>query len=275
MNFFIAVFFVSLGIRMELGAARENLLASLVLSLFVLIGNPFIFIWIIARMGYGRRTAFLTSVTVAQISEFSFIFAALGLTAGLIDEATLSVIGLVGVVTIGVSAYMILYNHELYDLLERWGWLRIFGRDEGDEAVRRIGRERAGHVIIIGVNTLARKLVHGLRERGQDVLVIDTDPGKLLGLDADRVVGNAEDPAVLEEAGLQRARLLISTLQIEDANILLAYRAREAGVPCSIHAFDPSMVDDLQLLGADHLMVSKHDGIRQVAAALRDAGVID
>jgi predicted Kef-type K+ transport protein len=53
-----------------------------VLSLFVLIGNPLIFIWIIARMGYGERTAFLTSVTVAQISEFSFIFAGVGLARG-------------------------------------------------------------------------------------------------------------------------------------------------------------------------------------------------
>jgi hypothetical protein len=46
-------------------------------------------------------------------------------------------------------------------------------------------------------------------------------------------------------------------------------------VPASIHAFDPSLTDELKLLGAEHLMVSKHDGIRQVAAALRDAGVID
>jgi Kef-type K+ transport system membrane component KefB len=65
-------------------------------------------------MGYGERTSLLTSVTVAQISEFSFIFAAVGLSAGLIDQAILSVIAVVGLVTIGISAYMILYNHQLY-----------------------------------------------------------------------------------------------------------------------------------------------------------------
>ena len=42
--------------------------------------------WIIARFGYSEKTAFLTSVTVAQISEFSFIFAALGVTTGIIDD---------------------------------------------------------------------------------------------------------------------------------------------------------------------------------------------
>jgi hypothetical protein len=70
------------------------------------------------------------------------------------------------------------------------------------------------------------------------------------------------------------AKLLVSALQIEDANNLLAYRARQAGVPSSIHAFDPALVDELRRNGATHLMVSKYDGIKQVAAALRDAGVI-
>jgi hypothetical protein len=79
---------------------------------------------------------------------------------------------------------------------------------------------------------------------------------------------------VLEEANLADAKLLVSALQIEDANNLLAWRSREAGVPCSIHAFDPALADELRANGATHLMVSKYDGIRQVAAALRDAGVI-
>src|SRR5690606_10776931 len=71
-NFFIAVFFVTLGIHMELEGATRLLWPSVVFSLFVLIGNPLIFLVIIGSMGYGRRIAFLTSVTVAQISEFSF-----------------------------------------------------------------------------------------------------------------------------------------------------------------------------------------------------------
>jgi predicted Kef-type K+ transport protein len=73
----------------------------------VLIGNPLIFMIIIARGGYSERTSFMTSVTVAQISEFSFIFAAVGLSAGLIDESVLSLITVIGLLTIAVSAYMI------------------------------------------------------------------------------------------------------------------------------------------------------------------------
>lgn len=272
MNFFIAVFFVTLGMQVELGAATSHWGSALVLSLFVLIGNPLIFMWIITRLGYGERTSFLTSVTVAQISEFSFIFMAMGIASGLIGEPILSLVALVGIVTIAVSAYMILYNGPLYDLVRRWGWLRPFraGVEDGAPAMP----ARAGHVIVVGLNALGRRIVRALLERGERVVVIDTDQGKLEGLDVPFVLGNAGDDVVLEEANISEAKLLISALQIEDANSLLAYRCQRRGVPVSIHAFDPALIDDLEHIGVDHIMFSKHDGVRQVAAALRNAGVM-
>jgi Kef-type K+ transport system membrane component KefB len=272
MNFFLAVFFVSLGIQMEFGAAAEHLVSAAVLSLFVLIGNPFIFMWIIARSGYGERTSFLTSVTVAQISEFSFIFAAMGLAAGLIDQSILSLIGLVGVTTIAVSSYMILYNHQLYEVVARWGLLRMFrARAEGPVEEQ---TELRDHIIIVGMNALGRTLVDALVERGETVVAIDTDPGKLERLPCTTVMGSTEYFSVLEEAGLVNAKLLISALQIEDANNLLAYWCREHGVPASIHAFDRSVVEELRRIGVSHLMISKNTGVQRIAAVLRQSGVL-
>jgi Kef-type K+ transport system membrane component KefB len=272
MNFFLAVFFVALGLQMEFGAAAEHAVAAAVLSLFVLIGNPFIFMLIIARAGYGERTSFLTSVTVAQISEFSFIFAALGLATGLIDESILSVIAVVGVVTIAASSYMILYNHGLYAVVSRAGILRMFGArpdEESDEEVR-----FRDHIIVVGMNALGRRLVEALYERGEEVVAIDSDPRKLAGLPARTILGSAEYHSVLEEANLTQAKLLISALQIEDTNNLLAYWSREAGVPSSIHAFDRSVIDELREIGVSHLMISKNTGIRRIAGELRRLGVL-
>jgi hypothetical protein len=150
MNFFIAIFFVSLGLQMQLAEAGGQWLPALVLSLFVLIGNPLIFLLIIAGLGYDVRTSFMTSVTVAQISEFSFIFAAMGVSAALIGDPILSLVAVIGLVTIGVSSFMILYNERQ----------EISGpRDRGwDERPR------------------ARILVDELLARGETVLAIDTDP---------------------------------------------------------------------------------------------------
>lgn len=271
-SLFIAVFFVTLAARMELGAAAEHWLAALVLSLIVLLVKPVALMAIVPRLGYDERTSFLASVTLGQVSEFSFVLAGLGLAAGLLDEAALSLVGVIGVMTIGISSYVIMHGDVLYRRLVSTDALRLF------HAVRSkapsLERPPAGHVIVVGMNALGRRIVRALLERGEPVVVIDTDPGKLEGMDVTVVLGNASDDTVLGEANIAEAKLLISTLQIEDANNLIAYRCRRLGIAVSIHAFDPALIDDLEQIGVDHMMVSKHDGIRRVAAALRGAGVI-
>lgn len=276
MNFFIAVFFVSLGIQMQLGFAFTHLFAATALAAFVLIAKPPIFMLIITRLGYAERPAFLTSVTVAQISEFSFIFAGAGLAAGLIGAEVLSLITMVGLITFALSSYMILYNHQLYEWTRRVGLLRPFRRSGGpamgDEPEEDHGL--TDHVIVIGMNQMGRRIAEALTDRGVNVLAVDTDPRKLEGLPCPTLLGNAEYPSVLEEAGLESARLLVSALQIEATNNLLAYRARDAGVPCSIHAFDQSVLGSLEQIGVDHMIRSKNVGIRRVAEKLREMGAL-
>jgi len=259
MTLFVAVFFVTLGVRMDLGAARESWGAAVILSLFVLIGNPLIFMVIIARMGYSEHTAFRTSVTVAQISEFSFIFAAMGVSAALIGPEIISIVAIVGIVTIAGSAYMIIYTEPLYRALRATGVLKWFRAKQTPDEDSFEARE--GHVIVVGMNALGREIVRKLDERGERVLAIDTDPGKLLGLGrAETLIGNVEYESVVEEIGLREARLVVSALQIEDTNHLLAYRCRAAGVPCAIHAFDLSVIDDLIDLGTDYLLMPALEG---------------
>jgi Kef-type K+ transport system membrane component KefB len=280
MNFFIAVFFVALGVKMEFGAVGEIWLPVILLSLFVLIGNPFIFLLIISKMGYGERTSFFTSVTVAQISEFSFIFAALGLSSGLIGAEILSLVGIVGLITIAVSAYMILYSAPLYEWIRARGWLRPFRAVENGieaEEEARAGAlhgSRSGHVLVVGMNPLGRRIVQTLAARDVAVVAIDTDPLKLEGLGVPTVLGSAEYPSVLEEAGFEDAALVISALRIEEANRLLAWRAREAGIPTAIHAFDADMARDLRALDVSFLVDSREEGLIRVAEILEDAGAL-
>ncbi len=278
MNLFIAVFFVSLGVRMDASGAAANWWPTLVLALFVLIGNPLIFMIIITRMGYSRRTSFLTSVTVAQISEFSFIFAGMGMSRGLIGAEILSITALIGVVTIAMSSYMIIYNHPLHAFCERIGLLkwRIFksSNDAEDADVAGHGLDLSRHVIVVGMNSLGRKLVELLHERGETVLAVDTDPVKLEGLPCHTLLGSVEFLSVLQEAGLERAKLLVSALRIEDANDLLAYRCQVADVPSALHVVDLSVVDNLLDLGSDYLMIPKVDGVKAQVKKLKEMGII-
>ncbi len=262
MSFFVAVFFVALGAQMELSGALLHWKAGVVLSLFVLVGNPFIFMLILTRMGYSERTSFLTSVTVAQISEFSFVFAAVGLTAGLIDASILSLIAVVGVVTIGASSYMILYNHGLYEHVRRMGLLRLFraGTHQDEEP----SPPRQDHVIVVGMNSLGRRIVETLHAAGERTLAVDTDPKKLATVPGETLQGSIDHQSVVEESGLSRAKLAVSALRIEDSNNLLAYRAAQLGIPTAIHAFERGVGDLLSELGTKFVIDSRTAGLEQL-----------
>lgn len=266
-NVFIAIFFISLGVQMELGQAIQHLNSALILSLFVLIGNPFIFMLIITYMGYGKKVSFLTSVTVAQISEFSFIFAAMGLSAGLIDEGILSLIALVGLVTISISAYMILFNYQLFDWFDARGVFRWFDSAEVEED--ELLKEDADtvlqdHIIVVGMNAMGRRIVEHLCGRGETVLAMDFDPGKLKGLTCRTMQGDALQFGTMDAANLGKAKLLISALHIEDINNFLAYRADEEGVPVAIHGFSEHNIRALRALGVDNIIYSERAGLRRL-----------
>lgn len=130
------------------------------------------------------------------------------------------------------------------------------------------------HVIVVGMNALGREIVKRLVEKGEDTLAVDTDPVKLEGLPGRTLLGSVDYLTVLEEAGFAKAKLIVSALQIEETNDLLAYRAKSVDVPCAIHVVDLSVVENLLELEADYLMVSKVDGVKAQLRTLKEMGVL-
>mgnify|MGYP003676262979 FL=1 len=117
-DFLLLFFFIALGTQLDLSLLGEQFWPAMVLSLFVLIGNPLIVMIIMGLMGFRKRTGFLAGLTVAQISEFSLIFVAMGITIGHVGNSELGLVTLVGLITIALSVYMITYSHRLYGWLE-------------------------------------------------------------------------------------------------------------------------------------------------------------
>jgi len=271
MNLFVAIFFISLGAGMELGAAADHWAAGLVLSVFVLIAELVFFMWIMIRLGYGDRTGWMTGAAVAQISEFSLVLAALGVSMGYVGAHVLSIVAIVATVTMAVTAYLILYSELIFDWLVQRGILGHWPVRNPELQGRDV--HHRGHIIVVGMNALGRRIVRDLAARNEDVLAVDTSPRNLEALSCRTMLGNAEHVSFLEEAGVRDAKLLVSTLQIEETNHLLAYWGRLFGVPTSIHAFDGSIADDLIDAGATHLILSKPAGTRRIADAFRKAGI--
>src|SRR3546814_17869800 len=116
-DFLLLFFFTALGSGLDLNLLGADVLSAVLLSLFVLIGNPLIVLAIMGAMGYRRRTGFLAGLTVAQISEFSLIFMAMGLSLGHVDERIVGLVTLIGLVHIAASVYMAPHCPPLFALM--------------------------------------------------------------------------------------------------------------------------------------------------------------
>lgn len=275
MNFFVAVFFVTLGIQMELGSALRAWPLVLALVLFTLLLKPPLIAWLARTMGEPPKVALRAGLTLGQTSEFSFILGALALSNQLIDPGMLSIVGAVGLVTMAASAFSIMRGNSLVDWFEKRDLVRFLTGRSG-RGTKLHGDEDSGleeHVIVVGMNSLGRGIVHFLHDRGEPVLAIDTDPDKLQDLPCSILLGNAEYLSVLEEAGIHRARLLISALHIEEINRLLGYRAHRFGIPSVIHAHDAATEQELSGLNVNHLLNSRRAGVERMTEELQSEGV--
>jgi len=274
MTFFVAVFLVTLGIQMDISVLGEVWKYALGLSVFVIIAKPLIVFIILSRLRYSEYTAFQAATASGQVSEFAFILLGLGAGAGLIEGGVVSLGGMVGILTIAISSYLILYSDPLYGAFQKLGILKFFKAKQELDTEEQHSYE--GHVIVVGMNALGREVVKQLSGRGETVLAIDTDPRKLEGLNcAETLIGSVEYESAVEEIGLSRARLVISALQIEDTNHLLAYRCRSVGVPCAIHAFDISVVEDLLDLDTAYMFMPAFDAVREQLAIFNQIERVD
>ena len=231
-DFLLLFFFVDLGARLEWATVGSQVGVSLVFSLFVLIGNPMIVLAIMGTMGYRRRTGFLAGLTVAQISEFSLIVASLGLAVGHINEETVGLVTLVGVITIFVSTYMILYSGPLYRLLSEP--LRLFERRDPyrESAIDTLKDTPAVDVILVGLGNFGSGLADYLLRRRKKVIGVDFDPAALekwraRGLTV--LYADVEDPEVHEHLPLENADWVAGTVRSRVLNRTLVRNLRDRG----------------------------------------------
>jgi hypothetical protein len=227
-DFLLLFFFIELGAKLNFGEIGGQIPAAVVLSLFVLIGNPLIVLVIMGVMGYPKRVSFLSGLAVAQISEFSLILVALGLQLGHIGGETVGLVTLVGMVTIGLSTYLILYSHWFFDRLEPF--LSVFERTPPTQTAEAHSPEPAD-VILYGTGRFGRHLTQRLIREGHHVLVVDWDPhATRLTDDGSRIMfGDAEDPEFPSVLPLGSALWVVSTIARSDSNRVLVDSLRHWG----------------------------------------------
>ncbi len=269
-DFLLLFFFINLGSQLDLSLLGAELGRATIFSFFVLIGNPLIVMVIMGLMGYRRRTGFLAGLTVAQISEFSLILAALGLSLGHIDRSTMGLITLVGLVTIGLSTYLIIYSHQIYERIAPA--LAVFERKVAhrEEGMTTGDSKEQADVILFGMGRYGSNIARRLGEKGVKVLGVDFDPEAVQhcqrrGLAAQ--YGDAEDPEFPGTLPLDEAETVISSVPDRHVGLILLHALRDHGYAGEIWltAHSAADADALYNAGADRVLLPFADAAKEVA----------
>ncbi len=272
-DFLLHFFFIDLGARLDWSTTGSQLWESALFSVFVLIGNPIIVLIIMGFMGYRRRTAFLAGLTVAQISEFSLIVAALGLNLGHISKETMGLITLVGIVTIFASTYMILYSESLYQFLSKP--LKLFERKNPfrDTDQDTYATTPFLDFLIIGLGNYGGGLAEHLLERNKKLAAVDFDPRvleKWRRRNLPVLYGDIGDPELYEHLPLQKTHWVVSTIRNRALNLSLLNLLKQHRFPgkIALTAASPKEAQEFSQYGVQVVLRPFSDAAEQGADAL-------
>ena len=221
-DFFITIFFVGLGAGMVFTSMGPLILPFIILSLFVLIGNPLIILWLMGLLGYDKRTSFFTGLAVGNISEFSLILAALGFSLGHLEVQTVAMVTLIGVLTMTLSSYGMTYNNQIYNFLKP-----LLDKIAIKKSGKRPSSKKAGmqnHLILLGCGQVGSQLLDQIRRLKNEYVVVDHDSNviqDLLERKVSCVFGDIEDVELVQELDLPSAEMIISTLPNPEDNLFL------------------------------------------------------
>jgi CPA2 family monovalent cation:H+ antiporter-2 len=215
---FAVLFFVAVGMLFDPTILVRRPLQVVLVVFIVMIGKSIAALAIVRAFGHPLHTSLTISASLAQIGEFSFILAALGVSLGLLPPEGQSLIVAGALLSITLNALVF----KLIPPVENWVQARPRlarllepspGRAPAIPADFDAGRLR-DHAVLVGHGRVGRRVAQALATHGIPYLVIEQDRGTALALREQGlpvIYGDAARHGVLEDAGLGQARLLVVT----------------------------------------------------------------
>ena len=272
---FAVLFFVSVGMLFNPTILLQDPLPIIATVLIIVLGKSIAAFAIVRLFGYPASTALTISVSLAQIGEFSFILAGLGVALELLPERGRDFI-------LAGAILSILINPFLFALLDR-----LLVRDAGaTPAAERTKAEPAresvpttllrDHIILIGYGRVGTMVGAALRATGQAFLVIEDNAGpmeRLRSEGVEAISGNAAAPGMLEAANVAAARGLLVAIPdgFEGGQIVATARGLSPNLPIIARAHSNDEVTHLKHHGANIVIMGEEEIAKAMLAFLGTA----
>jgi monovalent cation:H+ antiporter-2, CPA2 family len=269
---FAVLFFVSIGMLFNPMVLVHSPWIVLAAFLIIVVGKSVAALGIVLAFGRPMKTALTIAVSLAQIGEFSFILASLGVAEGLLSAEARDVI-------LAAAIASILINPLLFVGLDKV-MARMDAREKAldgtvvAEVPVLAPSTLSGHTVLVGFGRVGRRVLGQLRESGTPVLVIEQDPDTVARIAADDhaevLVGNAAEDDIIAAANMGAAKALIVTISdaFEAGEVVRCARRINPGIEIVARAHSRESTEHLQKLGADHVVYAERELALSMAAAV-------
>jgi CPA2 family monovalent cation:H+ antiporter-2 len=273
---FAVLFFVSVGMLVNPMIVVNDPIALVATLLIVIVGKSAAAFFIVRAFGHPRSTALTISASLAQIGEFSFILAGLGVGLGVLPERGQNLI-------LAAAIISILLNPALFAVLDRMlarrestapsAELAQADQPPAREPVQRTGL--SDHVVLIGHGRVGRIVAGGIKTRQVPLLLIESDDGNVAKLRAagfEAIAGNAADPEVIQAANIAGARCLIVAIPdaFEGGQVVAQARALNPELPIIARSHSDEETVHLKSHGATKVIMGEEEiGLAMLAELSR------
>lgn len=272
-DFFVIVFFIAIGSKLELNSLGGLLLPVFIFVFVVIIFKPVLVTLTMGLLGYTKNTSFRTGTALAQISEFSIVLVILAHSQNLLRQEVVNVITVVALISIAISTYAITYSRTLYDLLEKK--MIIYERRKLKSDNKSMTKYQ---MVLFGYNKGGQEFIKTMKQMDKKFVVVDYDP-EIIDLIAKRNVhfmyGDATDLELLEEVNLSNTKLVVSTVGDHNINVFLAkWLNKHNQQAVFVCAADTALqASELYDEGVSYVMMPHYIGSEKISSFIKKNGL--
>jgi CPA2 family monovalent cation:H+ antiporter-2 len=276
---FSVLFFVSVGMLFDPRVLVESPLEVLGVVAIILVGKSLAAFFLVLALRYPLNTAITVSASLAQIGEFSFILAALGISLGLLPEMGQNLILAGAIISIAVNPLMFKLVGPLQNwVLSRSDHARKMARspDPLAELPMTVTHERlTGQVVLVGYGRVGKRIAQELDREGIHYVVAEQNRDivdQLRKRDQPAVAGNAAEPAVLIQAHIARASMLvIATPDTFHVRAMVeTAKALNPGIRCVVRTHNEEEARLLREETGGTVLVGEHELARSMTRHVLD-----
>lgn len=258
-DFFAILFFVALGMQLIFEGIGSRLLLLGFLIVGALIIKPIVTFILLKITRYQTKTSFLTSISLAQLSEFSLKIAMIGFLLGILDTPIMSTVILATIITMAITPYLIDFKGYMFRFIRYpLGIFNLSSRGEKRDYVAHKKKE----TLLIGAHRMGSVILKKLEKDRKKLLVIDYNPEIISALSKKNIsciYGDISSPEIISLAYSNNLKTVISTIPSFDDNLFLLRKVKEKNpnVKVIVTGGRISDAERLYAAGADYVITPK------------------